>query len=264
MTSIHPTAIVSKDAVLGDGVEVGPYCVIGEHVKIGDGTRLMSHVVVDGRTTVGAGCALFPFACIGTQTQDLKYQGGKTYVEIGDRTTLREYVTVNSGTSDGEVTRVGSGCHIMAYCHVAHACRVGNGIIMSNAATLAGEVTVEDHAVIGGLTAVHQFCRIGAMSMIGGCSGVTQDVPPYLMAVGRPAEAVGLNSILMRRKEVTPEARGAIKDAYRIFYRRGLNTTQALDAIEKELPKLPEIESMVRFARESKRGLISGSAHGEA
>jgi UDP-N-acetylglucosamine acyltransferase len=264
MTSIHPSAIVSKAAELGEGVEVGPYCVIGEHVRIGAGTRLMSHVVIDGLTTIGAGCTLFPFACIGTQTQDLKYQGGKTYVEIGDRTTLREYVTVNSGTSEGEVTRVGASCHIMAYCHVAHACKVGNGVIMSNAATLAGEVTVDDNAVIGGLTAVHQFCRIGTMSMVGGCSGVTQDVPPYLMAVGRPAEAVGLNAVLLRRKEMTPELRGAIKDVYRILYRRGLNTKQALELIEKEVPRLPEIEGMVRFARDSKRGLVSGSAQGEA
>lgn len=264
MTSIHATALVDKDAILGEGVQIGPYCVIGAFVRIGAGARLMSHVVVDGRTTIGAGCTLFPFACIGTQTQDLKFNGGTTYVEIGERTTLREYVTVNSGTAEGEVTRVGSGCHIMAYCHVAHACRVGNGVIMSNAATLAGEVTVDDHAVIGGLTAVHQFCRIGTLSMVGGCSGVTQDVPPYLMAVGRPAEAVGVNAILLRRKEMTFELRGAIKDVYRILYRRGLNTTQALEVIEKEIPKLPEIESMVRFARESKRGLISGSSQGEA
>jgi UDP-N-acetylglucosamine acyltransferase len=264
MTSLHATALVDKDAQLGDGVHIGPYCVIGPHVRIGAGTRLMSHIVVDGRTTIGAGCTLFPFACVGTQTQDLKFQGATTYVEIGDRTTLREYVTVNSGTSEGEITRVGSGCHIMAYCHVAHACRVGNGVIMSNGATLAGEVTVEDHAVVGGLTAVHQFCRVGTMSMVGGCSGLTQDVPPYMMAAGRPAEAVGINAVLLRRKEMTSELRSAIKEMYRILYRRGLNTTQAIEQIEKEIPRCPEVEYLVRFIRESKRGIIGGSAQGEA
>ena len=181
------TAIVHPKAQIGSGCEIGPYCVIGENVALGDGCQLHSHVVIDGHTKLGRENEIFPFASLGLKTQDLKWKGGVTRTEIGDRNTFREYVTIHSATGDGEVTRVGSHNNILAYCHIAHNCTLGNHIIMSNVATLAGHVTVEDHAVIGGLAAVHQFCRIGKMSMIGGCSKIVQDVPPFMIVDGNPA-----------------------------------------------------------------------------
>lgn len=255
MIRIHPTAIVSPEAHLGEGVEIGPYCVIGANVSIGDGTRLISHVVIDGHTSVGRNCVLFPFACIGTQTQDLKYKGGTTYVEIGDRTTLREYVTINSATNEGDVTRVGSDCHICAYAHVAHACRVGNEVIMSNAIALAGEVVVEDQAVLGGLSAVHQFTRIGRLCMIGGCSAIRQDCPPFMLVAGNPAEVAGVNTVGMTRKNIAEEIQRHIKEAYKLLYRSGLSTRQAVDRIKKEIPLGPEISHLIAFIESSQRGI---------
>ena len=256
MTSIHATAVVDKESEMGSDVEIGPYCVIGQEVAIGDGTCLKSHVVLDGCTRIGKECTVFPFATIGTQTQDLKYKGGRTSVEIGDRTTLREYVTVNSATNEGEVTRVGNDCHIMAYGHVAHACRVGNGVIMANCATLAGEVVVQDQAIIGGLSAVHQFVRIGRLCFIGGCTRVTQDCPPFMMVVGNPAEVTGLNSIGLKRKEMAPEARSLLKEVYRALYREGLSTSQALEKIRAKPGICAEVEELLVFIENSGRGII--------
>ena len=255
MTQVHPNAVVDGAAQLGQDVEVGPFCVIGPHVKIGDGARLLSHVVLDGHTSIGAGCSLFPFASIGTQTQDLKYKGGVTAVEIGAHTTLREYVTVNSGTEEGEVTRVGSGGHIMAYCHVAHGCQVGDGVIMANAATLAGHIVVEDFAIIGGLTGIHQFVRIGTMCIVGGMSRITQDCPPYMMVVGNPPQVKGLNSVALKRRGVTPDARRQLKRAMHILFKEGLATSQALGKVDAEVDACPEIDHLVAFVRESERGV---------
>lgn len=254
--AIHPTAIISEGAVLGDNVDVGPYCVIGPFVRIGDRTRLMSHVVIDGHTTIGRECSIFPFASLGTQTQDLKFKGGTTYVEIGDNTTIREYVTVNSGTNDGEKTVVGSRCHIMAYCHVAHACVVGNDVIMSNCATLAGHVIVEDHAILGGLSAVHQFGRVGTMCMVGGMSRVAQDVTPYMIIEGNPAEVRGPNSIGLKRRNVEENVQRLIKEAYRILFREGLSTSQAVEKIKTDLEQIPEIIHLLKFVEGSERGII--------
>ncbi len=255
MAKIHPTAVVESGAELDQDAEVGPCSVIGPHVKIGRATRIMAHVVIDGWTTLGEGCVVFPFASIGTQTQDLKFKGGITFVEIGDYTTLREYVTVNSGTSEGDVTRVGARCHIMAYSHVAHQCVVGNDVIISNAGTLAGHVIVEDGAVIGGLCGIHQFVRVGRMSMIGGCSKATQDIPPFLMADGNPAKIHGLNIIGMQRRNVSEEARRVLKDAYRIVYRENLTVSQALAKIKTDLPACPELDHFVSFIAASERGI---------
>lgn len=255
MAGIHQTAVVAEGAELGEGVEIGPYCVVGPNAVIGAGTSLMAHVVLDGNATVGRECTLFPFACVGTQTQDLKYRGARTFVEIGDKTTLREYVTVNSGTEEGEVTHVGSGCHIMAYTHIAHGCRVGNGVIMANAANLAGHIVVEDHAVIGGLTGLHQFVKVGTMCIVGGMSRVTQDCPPYMMVAGNPLEVKGLNSVALKRSKMKPETRAALKQAFRILYREGLSTSAALERIESDLAKSPEIENLVQFVRSSERGI---------
>ncbi len=206
MATIHPTAIVHPKAQLGANCEIGPYCVIGEHVELGEGCRLHAHVVVDGHTRLGRENEVFPFACLGLKTQDLKWKGGVTRTAIGDRNTFREYVTVHSATGDGETTVIGSDSHLLAYCHVAHNVTLGNHVIMSNVATLAGHVTVEDYAVVGGLAAVHQFCRIGKMAIIGGCSKVVQDVPPYMLADGNPAETRTVNKVGMERHGVSEEA----------------------------------------------------------
>ncbi|MDX1953829.1 MAG: acyl-ACP--UDP-N-acetylglucosamine O-acyltransferase [Verrucomicrobiota bacterium] len=252
---IHPTAVIHPNAKVPASCEIGPYCVIGEHVELGAGCRLHSHIVIDGHTRLGEGNEIFPFASIGLKTQDLKWKGGITRTEIGSFNTFREYVTIHSATSDGEVTTVGSHNHILAYCHVAHNVTLGNRVIMSNVATLAGHVTVEDHAVIGGLAAIHQFCRIGKFSIIGGCSKVVQDVPPFMLADGNPAETRTINKIGLERNGVSEEAQSALKQAYRILFRERLTISNALAKIEAELPKLPEIIHLVEFTRSSERGI---------
>lgn len=255
MTAIHPTAIIEPGAELDEGVQIGPYSLVGAHVKIGRGARIMGHVNIEGWTTIGPECVIFPFASIGTQTQDLKYKGGITFVEIGEHTTLREYVTVNSGTNEGDVTRVGSRCHIMAYSHVAHQCLLGNEVIISNAGTLAGHVVVEDGAVIGGLCGVHQFVRIGRMCIIGGCSKATQDIPPFMMADGNPASIHGLNTVGLQRHNVSEETRRILKEAYRVIYRQNLTIHQALQTIKAELPPCAELEHLTGFIAASTRGI---------
>jgi len=252
---IHPTAIIHPGAQHGANCEIGPYCVIGEHVVLGEGCRLHSHVVIDGHTTLGGENEIFPFASIGLKTQDLKWKGGTPRTEIGDHNTFREYVTINSATGDGEVTRVGSHNHILAYSHIAHNVTLGNQVIMSNVATLAGHVLVEDHAVIGGLAAIHQFCRIGKMAIIGGCSKVVQDVPPYMMADGNPAQTRTINKVGLERNNISEEAQAALKNAYKILFREGLTISNALTRVEAELPPLPEIKHLVQFTRNSERGI---------
>jgi UDP-N-acetylglucosamine acyltransferase len=252
---IHSSAIFHPQAQIGSDCEIGPYCVIGENVALGDGCKLHSHVVIDGHTKLGRENEIFPFASIGLKTQDLKWKGGVTRTEIGDGNTFREYVTVHSATGDGEVTRVGSHNTILAYCHIAHNCTLGNRIIMSNVATLAGHVIVEDHAVIGGLAAVHQFCRIGKMSMIGGCSKIVQDVPPFMIVDGNPGETRTINKVGMERHGVSEEAQNALRQAYKILFREGLTIPNALVKIEQELPKLPEVLHLLNFVRTSERGI---------
>ena len=252
---VHPSAIVHPGARVGAGCEIGPYCIIGEHVTLGAKCKLYSHVVIGGHTRLGRENEIFPFASIGLQTQDLKWKGGITRLEIGDHNTFRECVTINSATGDGEVTRVGSHNHILAYSHVAHNCLLGDHIIMSNVATLGGHVTVGDYAVIGGLAAIHQFCRIGKVSMIGGCSKVVQDVPPFMMADGNPAETRTINKIGMERNGVSEKAQNAMRQAYKILFREGLTLRNAADQVEKKLPKLKEIRHLVQFVRSSERGI---------
>jgi UDP-N-acetylglucosamine acyltransferase len=251
----HSTAIIHPNAKIGAHCEIGPYCVIGEHVVLGEKCKLHSHVVIDGHTKLGKGNEIFPFASIGLKTQDLKWKGGITRTEIGDGNTFREYVTIHSATSDGEVTRVGSNNTILAYCHIAHNCVLGDKIIMSNVATLAGHVTVEDHAVIGGLAAVHQFCRIGKMAMVGGCSKVVQDVPPFMMADGNPAETRTINKTGMERNGISDEAQSALRSAYKILFREGLTISNAINKVEKKLPPLAEVSHLVQFVRASERGI---------
>lgn len=255
MGYIHPTAIVHPGAQIGPDCEIGPYCVVGEHVVLGAGCKLHAHVVIDGHTVLGSGNEIYPFACIGLKTQDLKWKGGITRTVIGDNNTFREYVTVHSATGDGEVTVVGSNNHILAYCHIAHNVTLGNNIIMSNLATLAGHVVVEDCAVIGGLAAVHQFCRIGRMAIVGGCSKVVQDVPPYMLADGNPAKTRTINKVGMDRHVVPEQAQAALRQAYKILFRQGLTIPNALAKIEADLPQLPEIQHLVQFVRATQRGI---------
>jgi UDP-N-acetylglucosamine acyltransferase len=255
MNSIHSTAVIHPGARLGADCVIGPYCVIGGNVTLGGRCRLHSHVVIDGHTTLGEENEIFPFASIGLKTQDLKWKGGTTRTQIGNHNTFREYVTIHSATGDGEVTTVGSHNHILAYSHIAHNVTLGDHIIMSNVATLGGHITVEDHAIIGGLAAAHQFCRIGRMAFIGGCSKVTQDVPPYMLADGNPAQVRTTNKTGLERNGVSEEAQAALKQAYKILFRDGLTTTNALARIEAELPPLPELRHLVEFVRRSERGI---------
>ena len=252
---IAPTAVIHPKARLGAGCVIGPYCVIGENVTLGNDCRLHSHVVIDGHTTLGEANEIFPFACIGLTTQDLKWKGGVTRTLIGGHNTFREYVTIHSATGDGEVTTVGSHNHILAYSHIAHNVTLGDHVIMSNVATLAGHILVEDRAVIGGLAAVHQFCRIGTMAIIGGCSKVVQDVPPYMIADGNPARTRALNKVGLERNGVSAEAQAALKHAHRILFRDGLTQAAALSKIESDLPPLPEVRRLVEFVRGSERGV---------
>jgi UDP-N-acetylglucosamine acyltransferase len=212
-------------------------------------------VVIDGHTRIGERNEFFPFAAIGLKTQDLKWKGGTTWTRIGDDNTFRENVTVHSATSDGDATVIGSRNTILAYCHIAHDCQLGDSIIMSNVGTLAGHVTVEDRAIVGGLAAVHQFCRIGTMAIIGGCSKVVQDVPPYMLADGNPATTRTINKEGLRRNGVAEETQNALKQAFKLLIRQQLTIPNALERIAAEIPASPEIEHLVNFVRTSQRGI---------
>jgi len=252
---VHPTAIVHPNAKIGAETRIGPYCVIGENVSMGEGCWLHSHVVLDGHTTIGKGNRFFPFTSIGLQSQDLKWKGGVPRTVIGNNNTFRESVTVNSATNDGDATEIGDDNHILAYSHVAHDVKLGNGIVMSNVATLAGHIVVEDFAIVGGVAAIHQFCRIGKMSIIGGCSKVVQDVPPFMMADGNPAQTRTINKIGLERHGISEEGQQALKQAYRLIFREGLTISNSLLRIESEVPQTPEIVHLLEFVRTSKRGI---------
>jgi UDP-N-acetylglucosamine acyltransferase len=253
---IHPTAIVDPAAEVASGARIGPYCVIGPQVVIGEDTELQHHVTVMGPTKIGTGNFFFAYASIGQKTQDLKYDGEPTYLEIGDGNTFREFCTVNRGTLPGTKTIVGNGGNFLAYSHIAHDCIVGNNVIFSNNGTLAGHVEVGDHAVIGGLTAIHQFCRVGRHAITGGCSKIVQDVPPFMIADGNPAEVRGINSIGLERAGFTADTLRALKEAYRLLYRSNLNVKQAVETIRKEIPAHAEVEELCAFVETSQRGII--------
>ena len=255
---IHETAVVHPGAHIGRNVEIGPYAVIGEHVEIGEGTKIGPHVVLTGWTSVGRDCHIFQGASVGEEPQDLKFAGEKSYVFIGDRTKIRECATVHRATGEGEETRIGSDCLLMAYTHVAHNCIVGNQVIMSNAAMIAGHVVVEDKVVIGGMAGVHQFVRIGRNAMVGGASKIVQDIVPYTIVDGRPAVVAGLNSVGMSRAGIPVESRRNIKKAYKLLYRSGLTLTQAIGMIEQEVDSCPEVEHLLRFLRNVERGICRG------
>lgn len=252
---IHPTAVVADSAELGEGVSVGPFSILGPEVKVGPGTRIGPHVLIDGDTTVGAECYLAKGAVLGTEPQDLKYAGERTRLVVGDRTTIREYATLNRGTAASGVTSVGSDCLLMSYVHVAHDCRIGDHVILSNAVNMAGHVTIEDWVIVGGMTPIHQFVRIGQHAFVGGQSRIAKDVPPYVKAAGIPLQLYGLNSVGLQRRGFPEEVRRELKRAYRLFFASAHNTSQALARAREELRALPEVESFLGFFEKSERGV---------
>jgi len=256
MSNIHETAIVAPGAKIGKNVEIGPYAIIGENVEIGEGTVVGPHVVIKGWTTIGKNNEIFHGASVGFEPQDLKFDGEKSYLFIGDDNTIRENVTIHRGTADGGgETRIGNDNLIMAYCHVAHDCQLGSHIVMSNATNLAGHVVIEDHTVIAGMVGVHQFVRIGKISMIGAHSRVVNDVPPYVIADGSPAHVSGINVIGLRRNGIKPALRREIKRAYRILYRSDLNMQVAIKMMDQKLDASEEIEHFLRFLRNVQKGI---------
>jgi UDP-N-acetylglucosamine acyltransferase len=260
-TTIHPTALIDPSAELADGVEVGPYCIIGAGVVLGEGCWLQHHVTILGPSRIGARNRFFAYASIGQQTQDLKYQGEPTFLEVGDDNTFREFCTVNRATMPGDKTVVGSHNHFLSYSHIGHDCVVGSHVIFSNNGTLGGHVVMGDHAIISGLSAVHQFVRIGERSMIGGCAKVVQDVPPFCIVDGNPGVTRGLNLVGLQRAGYTDEAIRALRKAFRTLFRKGLNVPQALEALDAETPTI-EVARLMDFARTTKRGLCPGPRGG--
>lgn len=254
-TVIHPTALVKDGAKLGKEVEIGPYCIIGENVKIGEGTKISSGVSIQGWTKIGRRCQILQGTIIGTPAQDVHHTGGKSFVEIGDDNLIREYVTIHRGTKEESTTHVGSNNFLMAYCHIAHNCWVGNEVVIANMGTLAGYVRLENKAIIGGLSAAHQYVRIGTLAMIGGCTKIIKDIPPFTLADGNPASLYGLNVIGLRRAGFTAATRSSLNKAYKILFRTGLNTMQALKKIENELESIPEIDYLCNFINKSQRGI---------
>ena len=255
MSEIHPTAVIQEGARIGEGCRIGPYCVIGPNVILGTGCELHSHVVIDGHTEIGSENTFYPFASIGLRTQDLKWDGGTTWTRVGSNNTFREYVTIHSATADGDATVIGSHNNLLAYTHVAHDCQLGDHIIMSNVGTLAGHVIVEDRAIVGGLAAVHQFCRIGTMSIIGGCSKVVQDVPPYMMVDGNPAATRTLNKEGLKRNGVNEDTQKSMRQVYRILFRSEQTFTNAVKQVRADLATSPELEHLLAFIESSERGI---------
>jgi len=254
---IHPTAIVEDGAVIGANVKIGPFCIIGNQVEIGSGTVLNSHVVINGVTKIGSDNQIYQFASIGEVNQDLKYAGEPTRVEIGDRNRIRESVTIHRGTIQGsELTKIGSDNLLMVNAHVAHDCVIGNRCILANNATLAGHVQIDDFAIIGGMTAIHQFCIIGAHVMVGGCSGVAQDVPPYVIAQGNHAKPFSINIEGLKRRGFSKEAITAIRNTYKLLYRSGKTLDEVKPEIIELAKQVPEVQRFVDFFARSTRGLI--------
>ena len=256
--NIHPTAIVDKNAQLGEDVEIGPYATVEGDVKIGAGTKVQQGAILRGHTTIGEKCQIFPYACIGMKTHDLKYEEGSvSYVEIGDRTVIREFATVHLGTKDGEKTIIGSDCLFMAYCHAAHGCVLGNHVICSNSVQLAGDVHIQDYAIIGGCAASHQFCTVGRHAMVGGMSKIRQDVPPFMLCDMQEGSmrVIGPNVVGLTRRGFKREIMQALKEAFRYIYHSGLNRSQALERVENDIEQFNEIKELVAFYRNSTRGV---------
>ena len=255
-TMVHPAAFVDDHAQLGTGVTIGPGAVIGPHVRVGDRTTIGSHALLTGWTRIGSGCRIHHGAVLGSPPQDLKYEAkDPSYLEVGDHTEIREYVTANLATDAGATTRIGSHCLLMAYSHVAHDCAVADRVIIANAVQMAGYVSIEEWAIVGGGTVIHQFTRIGRHSMIGGGSRIPQDVAPYVRLAGSPPRLGGINRVGLERRGFSPETLQALDRAYRILFREKLAVPEAVARIRAELPGNPEVEHFARFAETSVRGL---------
>jgi len=253
---IHPSALIDPGAELGEGVRIGPFAVIGAGVRLGDRVCVDHHASVLGPSAIGAETHVFPFASIGSPPQDLTFKGEPTRLEIGERNVFREFVTINRGTvKGGGLTRIGSDCFFMAYAHVAHDSTIGNKVVMANCAALAGHIRIDDDAILGGLVAVHQWARIGRMAMIGGVSGVAQDVPPFCIASGERAKLYGLNLVGLKRHGFSEQQIADLKKTYRLLFRAGLTLKAAIEAVQKELPASAEAAEMLEFIRTTKRGL---------
>lgn len=255
MTDIHPAAFIEDGAQLGTGVTIGPGAVIGPHVRIGDGTSIGSHALVTGWTTIGKNCRLHHGAVAGSPPQDLKYAGGTAYLEIGDHTELREYVTANLATEEGATTRIGSRCLLMAYAHVAHNCQIGDHVIIANAVQFAGYATVEDWAIVGGGTVVHQFARVGRHAIVGGGTRLAQDAAPFMTVAGAIPRCTGLNRVGLERRGFSAETRAALDRCYKLLFRDGLTVADAVAAMRERFPAIHEVEVLARFAETSARGL---------
>jgi UDP-N-acetylglucosamine acyltransferase len=254
---IHPAAVVDPTADIGDDVEIGPYAIIRKEAHIGRGTRIGPHVVIGEWTRIGEQCQIYQFASVGEAPQALAYQGEKTLLEMGNQNIVREFVTLNRGTvGGGGRTAIGHRNLFMAYSHVAHDCQIGNQVILANGATLAGHITIEDHAIIGGLSAIHQFCRIGVHAFVSGMTGITLDVPPYMLASGSRARLFGLNTVGLKRFKFPETTVRALKKAYRVIFRSSLTLEKAVNQLrEDEISQLPEIQHLLQFIQQSKRGI---------
>ena len=255
-SNIHPTAVIEEGAKLGKNVTIEPYVIIKKNVVLGDNVTVKSHVYIDGYTTIGDGTTIYPSASIGTKTQAKNYHGETTYVKIGKNCEIREFVTINSSCGENSTVEVGDGCLIMAYCHLAHHCKVGNHVIMANSVMLAGHVEIEDYANIGGMTPIHQFVRVGKHAMVGGLSRITNDIPPYTLGAGIPYRVAGLNLVGLKRHDFNLELRKSLTKAFKMTYRSGIQLSDALEKVEKEVPSSPAIKHWIDFCKTSKRGLI--------
>ena len=253
---IHPTALVSSEAVLGNDVEIGPFAIVGEGCEIGDGCVIGARTTLERHVKLGPGVKLGIGVSLGGEPQDSKYKGDVTTVEIGEGTVIRDYSTINRGTTQSYKTTVGKHCFLMTYVHLGHDCHVGDHVVIANGSQFAGHVTIEDRANISGLTAVHQFVRIGKFAFIGGCSRVPKDIPPYIKAVGNPVKLYGLNTVGLQRNGFPEDVLRELKRAYRLFFRSELNVSQALDKAAHELHMYPEVEELVAFVANSSRGIV--------
>jgi len=256
-THIHPTAIVDAGAQLGANVTVGPGAIIGPQCTVGDDCVIGPRAVLEANVRLGTGVRIGIGSVIGGEPQDLKWKGEETWVEIGDRTAVREYVTVNRATSHSWVTRVGSDCFLMSYVHLAHDCQLGDGVIISNATQMAGHVIVEDRAIISGLCAFHQFVRVGRHAFVGGCSRIAKDIPPFVKAVGNPVKLYGLNTVGLQRSGFSEDTLRDLKRAYRLFFNSDLNVSQAMVKAREELTDRPEVSAFLTFLSQSDRGVVT-------
>jgi UDP-N-acetylglucosamine acyltransferase len=253
---IHRTALVDPTAKLGQEVSIGPYAIVGPHVTIGDRSSVAAHAVLERNVRIGTGVRVGYGSVLGGDPQDLKYRGEETWVEIGDDTIIREYCTINRGSSATGKTTVGERCFIMTYVHLAHDCAIGNDVILANGIQMAGHVAVDDRAIISGLVPIHQFVRIGTYAFVGGGSRVNQDVPPFTKAVGNPVHLYGLNSVGLQRAGFAAETKLALKRAYRLLFNSDLTVSQGIARARSELPAMPEVETFLRFIEESQRGVL--------